>query len=154
MLTFANVDYPTFKIECETLRQLHYLEILAPRGYNLSVDHDFYERLEDNLRIIVAYWGEQPVGYHIALISYDIHDDTKPLVQTDMYFLEKDFRKGRNGIELFKVAHADLAVAAPGAAWRLTVPIDGERDLGVLVERVLGGKPTERLYEVSLPSEE
>lgn len=154
MLTFSISDYAQFRVECETLRQLHYLEIAAPRGAQLSVDHDFYESVGDSLRVIIAYYGEQPVGYHLALISGDIHDSTRMQVHTAMYFIDPEFRKGRNGIELFKVAKADLAAVCPGAIWRMTVPIDGPRDLGVLVERVLDGKPTERLYEIQLPSEE
>ena len=154
MLRFANVDYATFKIECELLRQMHFLEVTAPRGANYGLADHFYESFGENLRIITAYDDEEmPVGYHVAIVMDDIHDDSVMLAMTDMYFLHPDFRKGRNGIELLKVAEVDLTAFAPGVVWRLTVPIDVDRDLGVVIERTLHAKPIERLYQKTLAKE-
>lgn len=154
MLTYSLVDYDTFKQQCDVLRQMNYLEVSAKRGDGYSFADELYEQCGDNLRIIVAYSeNKDPVGYHIAVVSPNPHDTSTLLAMTDMYYLREDYRKGRNGTELLKVAEVDLAAFAPGALWRTACPIDGERDIGVVLERGLGFVPTERVYEKRLATE-
>lgn len=151
MLTYSLVDYAKFRVECELLRQMHYLEVLAPRGYGYNMHHDAYESYEENLRIIVAYDEELvPVGYHVAAVTEVPHDQDMLVALTDLVFMHPDHRKGRAGLELMKVAEADLVAFCPGVPWRAACPIDGDRDIGVVLERGMGMRPVERVYEKTL----
>lgn len=152
MLTYRIIDeYSEFVQQCDVLRQMNFLEVSAKRGDNYLPADEMYEQFAENLRIIVAYNSEkQAVGYHMAVVTPNPHDSSRMLIASDMFYLHPDYRKGRAGIELLKVAEVDLKAFAPGALWRTSCPIDGQRDFGVLLERSMGFTPTERVFEKRL----
>lgn len=147
------VDYTTFKQECEILMQMHFLEVLAPRGYHFGMDDDLFNALGDNVRMMVAYDEENmPIGYCQSIVSDDIYDDSRLVVQTTALYLQPDSRKGMAGIKLLRAAQADLEAFCPGARWRASSPLDTEKDLGSVFKR-LGFSPIERLWETTLSGE-
>lgn len=154
MLKYMMVEYATFKQDCELLRQMHYLEVVAKRGDGYQMDDEAYEMCGENLRILMAYSeDEDPVGYCVTLITPNPHDSGAVLAVTDMFFLEERYRKGFNGLELLRAAELDLSLAAPGATWRVAVPIDAARDMGLLMERSLHMDAVERVYQKRLEAE-
>lgn len=147
-----DVTYADWKEECEILYQTHFLEILAPRGYSLNIDDEFYQTLENAgaLRILVVYDDNMlPIGYSMSIISPDIHDDDALVATTTAFFLAPDHRAGMAGVKLLRVTEAALAAHAPGARWRVGIPIDVERDTGKVLERV-GLHAFERVYTKNL----
>lgn len=154
MLTYSFTnDYDEFVEQCDVLRQMNYLEVSAKRGGGYSFSDEVYKNAGEALRIVIAYGEGSAVGYHVCVVIPNPHDTNEMLAVSDMFFLMPEFRKGLAGVELLKAARADIMAYAPGARWRASCPIDGDRDFGVLLERALGMRPIERLYEVVLPVE-
>lgn len=146
------VDYDTWRRECDVLMQTHFLEVLAPRGYRFQIDDDFFRQMGETLRNIVAYDNNGlPIGYVQTIVSHNIFDDTTFIAQTSAFTLTQEERKGMAGVKLLRAAEADLAAFCPGAKWRIGIPLDGGRDIGRVVERFLGFKPIERVYQKDLP---
>lgn len=146
------VDFDTWRQECDLLIQMHFLEVLAPRGYHFGMEDDFFRQMGETLRIVVVYdENVTPMGYAKTIVSEDLYDDSALVAQTSAFFLHPDHRKGMAGVKLLRAAQADLQAVAPGARWRLAVPLDGVRDFGKVMERFLDFAPLERVYQKTLP---
>jgi hypothetical protein len=149
-----DITFDEWLTDFEVLYQMHFLEVLAPRGYLLKLDHDFYRSLEDALKIIGVFDDNHiPVGYSMSIISPDIQADDTLVAYTVAFYLHPDAREGMAGVKLLRVTEAAMAAAAPGGRWRVGIPIDGERDTGRVLERV-GLRPMERVYSKLLASGE
>lgn len=152
-IKYRMASYTDYRIECEGLRQLHFLEVFAHRGAEYAVDHDMYEELDklEMLRIILGYDGDTAVCYMINAVNNDPHDNTRMSVVMDMVFVHPSYRKYSIGPILYRMAQADLETYAPGALWRTTVPIDGAFDSKKRTGlEKFGFKATERVYEKKL----
>lgn len=158
MILYKQSTYDEFRQECEQLRQIHYLEVVAHRGAGYGFDHDFYEQVEDQggLRTILAFDDEtdECIGYMLNIVHENPHDDTRRQVTMDLTFVKPSYRKQMIGVTLYKLAEADLQNIAPNAVWRTAVPIDGEfsakKRTGI---EYFGFKATERVYEKVLGGE-
>lgn len=148
--------YSQWREECELLQQMHFLEVMAPRGAILGIDHELFEQMGDALRIIVATNDNGiAIGYVKTVVCDSFYDESRLTAQTLAFFLDPEYRATSVGGKpagkvLLDVAEADLRAFAPGALWRLAIPIDGDRDVGMLLQRGLHMKPVERVYEKTL----
>lgn len=148
------VDYETFRRECSILTDMHFLEVLAPRGYHFRMPDELFISLGDNLRVIMVTTDEMlPIGYTLTIVNEDIFDDSALCAQTVAFYLSAEHRVGLAGVKLLQCCEADLNRHCPGARWRLAVPLDGAKDLGRVIERFLGMAPIERLYQKVLAGE-
>ena len=157
-ILYRMAKYEDFKRECETLRQLAFLEVVAHRGAQLSMDDEFYEAIEAQagLRIIIAYDEDttEPVGYMVNVIHSSPHDDTRLCATMDLMFVNPVYRRQMVGVKLYNLAEVDLTAFCPQAVWRTAIPVDGNntnKSRGGL-ER-FGFVPTERVYEKVLGGE-
>lgn len=155
-MKIRDIDYAEWRKNYEILYQMHFLEVLAPRGYMLNIDDNFYKNLEEEgaLKIIgVLNDAGLPIGYSLSIISPDLHDDSALVAYTAAFYLSPEERHGMAGVKLLRVTEAALGAAAPGARWRVGIAIDVERDTGMVLERV-GLRPFERVYTKVLASGE
>lgn len=151
-MRIKELGYDEWKRDFEVLAQQHFLEVLAPRGYSYSLDEELFANLAENdaLFIIGAYDDSHlPIGYSMSIISPDIHDTGATVAYTNAFFLHPDHRAGLAGVKLLRVTEAALVAKAPNARWRLGIPIDGDRDMGRVLERV-GLTAFERVYTKTL----
>lgn len=147
-------SYADWRKECEILVQMHFLEVLQPRGYSFELNHDFFENAEDQggLRIIIAYDDNSlPIGYAKTIISEGVFSGDYIFAHTASFYLHPEHRKGRAGLSLLRAVEADVGATCPGASWRISIPIDGDRDIGMVLERGIGAKPIERMYQKIIP---
>jgi predicted acetyltransferase len=105
-LTYADCDPFVFVEELKELFPLHYEELCVTKDFPLAPDYDAYKRLADArmLRCITARVGEELIGYIIFVVQPHLHYMTCKTAFEDIYFIRKEYRKGRVGIRLFKYA--------------------------------------------------
>lgn len=110
MLAYADVDFFSFIEEFKTIIPEHYEELCPVKEYPLDMDWDAYKRLNDAkmLRCITCRADGELIGYIIFFISPHIHYKTCLTAVEDIYFLKKEYRRGRIGIRLFKYAEEVL----------------------------------------------
>lgn len=110
MLVYADVDFFSFFEEFKAVIPEHYEELCPVKEYPLDPDWDAYKRLNDSkmLRCITCRADGELIGYIIFFISPHIHYKTCITAVEDIYFLKKEYRRGRIGIRLFKYAEEVL----------------------------------------------
>ena len=109
-LVYADCDPFAFVEEMKTLFPLHYEELCVTKDFPLAPDYDAYKRLADSgmLRCITVRADDEMIGYIIFIIQPHLHYMTCKTAFEDIYFIRKDYRKGRVGIRLFKYAEEVL----------------------------------------------
>ena len=111
MLTFGVENWAEAKAEIMLLWPLHWEEIANDKErIELAPDVEAYDRLGENgeLHIIVARSAGKLVGYHFWFVKPHIHYKTTLMAFTDIFFLLPEFRRGRNGLNLFKFGEKSL----------------------------------------------
>lgn len=70
----------------------------------IDLDLDMYHMLNQAgyLKVIIVKDKDKIIGYHILIINKCLHYKNKLMAATDMFYLNPDYRKGFNGIKLFK----------------------------------------------------
>lgn len=104
---WADID----REEMDALFQLHWEEIALDRDrIKLSVDYDTYAALDacGRLHIVTVREGRRLIGYHCATIGAHLHYKDDLFACSDVYFLLKEYRKGRTGIKMFKFTEESL----------------------------------------------
>ena len=88
-------------------------EYVTTDEWPADVDWDAMLRLEDIgiLRLMAARSDGRLVGYAIFILAPALHYRNKLLAHDDAFFLSKPYRKGGNGIAMFRAAEAMLRAA-------------------------------------------
>jgi GNAT superfamily N-acetyltransferase len=109
-LIYEDVDGLQFLPELEKLFPLHYEELCVTKDYPLLPDWEGYRRLGQAgmLRTITCRADEELIGYIVFFIQPHMHYSTCITAFEDVYFVRKDYRKGRVGIKLFQYAEKVL----------------------------------------------
>lgn len=105
MITFQVENWFSCRKKMEWLFAMHFEEVGTYKDkLKLNINDDEYSRLASNgnLLIITVREGEKIVGYHWSFIRYHSRFKDSLTAITDVFFLHPDYRKGRNGINLFK----------------------------------------------------
>ena len=97
--------------ELQSLLPLHYAELalnqdkvpLSPR-YNVYIEH---ERTGGLLFVTLRDAGEM-VGYFIGFIGPGLHYSTCLTCNMDIFYVRKDLRTGRAGVNMFRFVKAEL----------------------------------------------
>ncbi len=97
--------------ELQALLPLHYAELalnqdkvpLSPR-YNVYIEH---ERAGGLLFVTLRDAGEM-VGYFIGFIGPGLHYSTCLTCNMDIFYVRKDLRTGRAGVNMFRFVKAEL----------------------------------------------
>lgn len=110
MIIYADVDAFKFLDEFEQLFPLHYEELCVTKEFELEPDYDAYRRVAQAgmLRCVTVRYDDELIGYVIFFISPHLHYKSCVTATEDIYFVRKDFRKGRVGIKLFQYAEQVL----------------------------------------------
>jgi len=109
-LIYEDVDAFKFLPEFQQILPLHYEELSVTKEYELEPDYEEYKRLASLglLRAITCRADGELIGYIIFCIHGHLHYKSCMTAFEDIYFVKKEFRKGRVGIMLFKYAEKVL----------------------------------------------
>jgi GNAT superfamily N-acetyltransferase len=145
-VSFAKETYAEVISEIKRLLELHWEEIaLLKDKIPLDPNYAKYEEL-DKLGIMhfltVRNETGELVGYNIFSVMPHIHYWSTPMALIDIMFLEKPYRKGRNGIRFLQFFEQE---AKKLGAKKLIGGTKEHFDIGKLFE-YLGWTPTDRMY--------
>jgi len=84
----------------------HYEELSVTKEFPLDPDWDVYLHLWQGgrMKFITCKQDGELIGYVIFFISPHLHYKTCLTASEDIYFLKKEYRKGRNGLRMFQFA--------------------------------------------------
>lgn len=110
------IEYSVEKIE-DTLEELvpllekHYEEIAMYQDkIEFNPDYDKYLSLEELgiIHLVTAREEGEIVGYHLSLVSPNLHYSDHLYAVNDIVFLKEELRKTKTGLEMFKYAEDTL----------------------------------------------
>lgn len=88
----------------------HYEELSVTKEYKLNPDWESYLTMDraNMLKVITCRNDSELIGYIIFFIKPHLHYADCLTAFEDIYYLKKEYRKGRTGIKLFKLAEEYL----------------------------------------------
>jgi GNAT superfamily N-acetyltransferase len=100
----ANLD------KLKELIKYHYEELSVTKEFPLDPDWDAYKSLLDigRLKFITCKKDDELIGYIIFFIAPHLHYKSCLTAFEDIYFLKKEYRKGRLGLKMFQFAEKTL----------------------------------------------
>ena len=111
-VTYQVEQYSEVLPELKVMYPEHYeeLEQEVGGGYELDPDWSQYFALEQSgmLHVITCRKEGRLIGYMYYIVSRHLHVKSCVTAYEDIYFLRKEHRKGRIGINLFKFAEQYL----------------------------------------------
>jgi GNAT superfamily N-acetyltransferase len=109
-LLYEDVDALKFIDELEELFPSHYEELCVTKDFPLEPDYDAYKNLAQAgmLRCITCRVDGALIGYIVFIVQPHLHYKSCKTAFEDLYFVKKEYRKGRIGIRLFKYAEEVL----------------------------------------------
>lgn len=148
---YADEDPSSFIEELKGILPEHYDELCVTKDFPLMPDYEAYGRLciAGMLKCITCRIDGALVGYAIFIVQPHLHYKSCKTAFEDIYFLKKEFRKGRTGIRLFK--HAESILKRDGVA-RIIMHTKIHMDNSRLFE-YLGYKLTDKLFTKILSTE-
>lgn len=111
MITYQVENWFACKSKMEWLFPLHWEEVATYKDkIKLNINDEEYGALaaNNNLHIVTVRDGVKIVGYHWSFVRYHSRFKDSLTAITDVFFLHPDYRKGRNGIDLFKFVEKTL----------------------------------------------
>jgi GNAT superfamily N-acetyltransferase len=109
-LIYEDVNGLDFLGEFKQIFPAHYEELCVNKEFPLSPDYDAYRRLGQAgmLRTITCRADGELIGYIVFYIQPHLHYSTCITAVEDIYYIKKEYRKGRIGIRLFQYAEQVL----------------------------------------------
>ena len=109
-LIYEDVDAFKFLPELKEILPLHYEELSVTKEYDLEPDYEGYENMAKAglLRTITVRADKELIGYIIFCVHGHLHYRSCMTAFEDIYFVKKEYRKGRVGIRLFQYAEQVL----------------------------------------------
>jgi len=109
-LIYEDVNLLEFLPEFEKLLPEHYEELCVTKEYPIEPDIEAYKAFADAkmLRTITCRADGELIGYIIFTVNRHMHYRSCITAFEDLYFVRKDYRKGRVGIKLFQYAEKVL----------------------------------------------
>ena len=144
ILTYEDVNGLDFLYELEQIFPEHYEELCVTKDFPLDPDYDAYRRLAKAgmLRCITCRMGGDLIGYIVFTIQPHLHYRSCKTAFEDIYYVKKEFRKGRIGIKLFQYAERVLKEHGVNRIIMHTkIHLDNSR-----LFEYLGYKHTDKLY--------
>jgi hypothetical protein len=110
MITYKIDDWMENLPKFKALSVDHYDEIEVLKEFPLDLDFDTYESIyrSGKLVFVTAKDGDELIGYIVFFVTPHIHSKNCLTAHEDIYFLKPEYRKGHNGIKLFKFAQEHL----------------------------------------------
>lgn len=146
MSTFAYEDTDPFRFveEMKLLFPLHYEELCVVKDFELNPDYAAYKRMCDAgmLRCITCRCDGELIGYIIFIIQPHLHYMSCKTAFEDIYFVKKEYRKGRIGIKLFQYAENVLkGIGVDRIVMHTKVHLDNSK-----LFEYLGYKMTDKIF--------
>lgn len=110
-VAFAVENLRNVLLEMSPLFRAHWLEAAMYKEHiPLELDTDKYLALSDAgvLFLVTIRDAGKLVGYYVAMLTKPIRYKTLLVGVTDVFYLMPEYRRGRNGIELFKYVEREL----------------------------------------------
>jgi len=148
MIIYEDVDGLKFIDELEKIFPEHYEELCVTKEYALDPDYDAYRRTSEAelLRCITCRNDAELIGYIVFLITPNLHYRTCKTAVEDIYYVKKEYRKGRIGIKLFQYAEAALQrIGVNRIVLHTKVHLDNSR-----LFEYLGYKHTDKVFNKML----
>lgn len=145
MITYQVEQYTSAIDEMKELYQEHWEEIAGDKDViKLNPNYETYAQMASLgfIHLVTVRDEENLVGYHLSLVYPHLHYMDSLTAFTDIFFLKKEYRKGRVGINLFKYMEHSLRAKK---VQKIYMGTKLKLDIGNLLER-LGYTPIERLY--------
>ena len=112
MIKFACESFKETLPEFQYLLPIHYLDLALNKDkVPLQPQFNIYFEREDsgNLIFVTARNDEnQIIGYFIGFVAPGLHYKTCLTCHMDIFYIHKDYRKGRLGIKLFQFVEKEL----------------------------------------------
>lgn len=145
MITIQVEKYNDCIAEIDALLPLHYDEIALDKdSIPLDKDHAVYQRLADSgeLHIVTVRCNGLVVGYHASFVHPHFHYKSTLIANTDVYFLLKEHRNSRIGMQLFQEVERSLKARG---VHKMFTGTKCHQDHSAMFER-MGWHKTEILY--------
>jgi len=144
-ITYAVEPLADCRTEIEGLLYEHWLEVARDHDViPLDPDWSEYERLDASgeLHLVICRLDGHVIGYYVTIIRPHLHYKSTLHGFVDVYFLKKEYRHGKIGMQLF--VEAEKALKQRGVV-KLFSGTKTHLDVSPLFER-LGWKTTETLF--------
>ena len=104
MITYQEEKFGDFLEEMRPILEDHYDELSVSKQFPLNPRYDQYLVLQEQgyLCCITARDEGKLVGYILYLMVRHLHYNDCLTAQDDVYFVQKEYRKGRVGLRLFQ----------------------------------------------------
>jgi GNAT superfamily N-acetyltransferase len=144
MITYSEEDCTVFFQELAPLLPVHYEELCVTKDYELEPDYAAYDNLHKAgcLRAVTCRSDGELIGYIIFIVQPHLHYRSCITAFEDLYYVKKEYRKGRTGIKLFQYAEKALK---DGGVNRIIMHTKIHQDHSRLFE-YLGYKNTDKLF--------
>ena len=144
MITYNEENCLVFFKELAPLLPIHYEELCVTKDYKLEPDYWAYENLHKAgcLRAVTCRSDGELIGYIIFIVQPHLHYRSCITAFEDLYYVKKEYRKGRTGIKLFQ--YAEQVLKASGVN-RIIMHTKIHQDHSRLFE-YLGYKNTDKLF--------
>ena len=144
MITYSEEDCTVFFQELAPLLPVHYEELCVTKDYELEPDYSAYDNLHKAgcLRAVTCRSDGALVGYIIFIVQPHLHYRSCITAFEDLYYVKKEYRKGRTVIKLFQYAEQVLKA---GGVNRIIMHTKIHQDHSRLFE-YLGYKNTDKLF--------
>jgi hypothetical protein len=128
MIGFAAAAFTAVALEIRPLLARHDAEVESIR-FALAPDWRLYAALDaaGALAIFTARDGVSLVGYAAFFVVKHPHHLAMRLVQNDILFLERPYRRGRNALRFIEFCEAQLQARADRIAWSVKQGHDWSR---------------------------
>jgi len=112
MLTYQQEEMHQFYADAQPLFHNHWEAVEKPQDDTPpSLDLAKYNALNDIGAVHITSAREEQhrvVGYVVYVLSNHLHHASMELAEVSSYWLEPEFRRGRNGLELMMAAEVSL----------------------------------------------
>lgn len=144
MITYNDEDPTVFFGELAPILPEHYEELCVTKDFPLEPDFAAYDRLNTArmLKAVTCRNDGELVGYIIFIIQPHLHYMSCITAFEDLYYVKKEYRKGRTGIKLFQFSEKVLKDAG---VKRIIMHTKIHMDNSRLFE-YLGYKNTDKLF--------
>lgn len=109
-LKYEDVNAMDFIPELEKIFPEHYEELCVTKDYQWEPNYEAYQQLASAglLRTITCRANGELIGYIVFYITPHLHYKSCITATEDVYFVKKEYRRGRVGIKLFQYAEQVL----------------------------------------------
>ena len=144
MITYNDEDPTVFFGELAPILPEHYEELCVTKDFPLEPDFAAYDRLNTArmLKAVTCRNDGKLVGYIIFIVQPHLHYMSCITAFEDLYYVKKEYRKGRTGIKLFQFSEKVLKDAG---VRRIIMHTKIHMDNSRLFE-YLGYKNTDKLF--------